>query len=210
MERVDVWDALPSVPWQRLCRIHGNCHSSMIGLITGWWVDLDDRNWVLDGAPGYRSRRDTDPPRYQSPRADAIFCGPSGPVGVLEVEGNPDRYEGRAETIGHYMGLEGDRHAELEGIRFGLLVLYPVQATRKQGTTEMVKVPEVAECLQRAGQITKELSSTELIVVVIDKMIEPDLHPVRSRSEYHRCTVCRVNGIRFAGGDEMERATYVP
>ena len=194
MQQHDLWAALPSVPWDTLSRIHGNCHSSMIGLITSWWVGLCPDHWALDGPPGYRSRR----------VADALLCDASGPVGVLEVEGTA--YPGKADTIGHYLTPE-DHHVALDGIRFGILVLYPVTVTRRDGETDLLSggVPGVQECLERAGEITGRLTDTEIIVVAVDKRYEADVHPVRRISDlgYHRCRVSRVRAVGFVGGNEV-------
>lgn len=189
-----IWDALPSVPWPTLSRIHGNCHSSMIGLITAWWVGLCPDHAALDGPPGYRSRR----------VADAVFCDASGPVGVLEVEGTD--YPGKADTIGHYMAPE-DRHEALCGVHFGMMVLYPVTVSRRQGETDLLRgdVPGVRECLEKTRVITGRPPDTEIIVATIDKRYEADVHPVRRISDigYHHCRVSRVRAIRFAGGNEV-------
>ena len=194
MQQHDLWAALPSVPWDTLSRIHGNCHSSMIGLITSWWVGLCPDHWALDGPPGYRSRR----------VADALLCDASGPVGVLEVEGTA--YPGKADTIGHYLTPE-DHHVALDGIRFGILVLYPVTVSRTQGETDLLggNAGGVGECLEAAKEITRELPRTGIVVAAADKRYEAGVHAARKISDlgYHHCRVSRVRALLLAGGETV-------
>ena len=190
-----VWGALPQAPWDRLSRIHGSCHSSMVGLVAGWWVSLSPDHYVLDGAPGYRSRRN----------ADAVLCDSSGPVGVVEVEGYS--YLTKAGTIGHYLTPD-DCHKALRGLHLGVLVMYAAKATRRQGETNLLsgEVASIDRCLESVREITGRLAGTEMLVVAIDKRYDGQVPPVRGISEYHHCTVSRITALRFVGGEEVARA----
>lgn len=191
MSTNEVWEALKDAPWERLSRIHGNCHSSIIGLITGWWVDQGDDYEALEGPPGFRSRRN----------ADAVLCRDSLPVGVLEVEGS--QYAKKARTIGRYLCPVG-RHKELEGVGFGILVLYPISVSKKTGETSLLSTPAVKQCLERTKEITRMLDGSQVFVVAVDKRYEPEVGPVRTicQNGYHRCRASRVQVVRFEAGDE--------
>lgn len=192
MSTNEVWEALKDAPWERLSRIHGNCHSSMIGLITGWWVGLCPDHYVLDGAPGYISREN----------ADAILCNATGPVGVMEVENT--LFRTKAETIGHYLTPD-DCHKALRGIHLGVLLMYPVEVTRRQGETDLLSgdVVAVNEGLESVREITKGRPGTEMLVVAVDKIYEVHVPAVRELSGYHHCRVRRVRALRFVGGGEV-------
>ena len=73
----------------------------------------------------------------------------------------------------------------------------------------MLRGPKIVSCLEVVKEVTRRLAGTEILVVVIDKRYEQHVCSVREVSSYHRCTVSRFTGIRFAEGQEKERGTFV-
>lgn len=193
-EASSLLEDLAKVPWAALSKVYGNAHASMIGLITRWWIDLDQSaHWILDGAPAYQGNKG---------KADALFGDESGPVGVLEVEGND--YQAKAVTIRRY--FESTR-PELKGIWFGLLVLYSYDVTGAGAKRHFVSAEDTAT-LRLAADITKVCQGTELVVVTIGKLYHHEVGGIRATIDYFSGSADKVQAISFVSGKVKGQATY--
>ena len=146
----------------------------------------------------------TDCNKGHSPRADAVLCDRTGPVGVIEVEGG--KYAEKVQTIGYY--FDGLR-PELNGIKFGILVLY-VYMPKGKGLEKQFPPMDVPSVLNAAANITSKHPGKAIVVVTVEKALETGLTGIRATRGYYSGVVSRCEGILIASGEEGGRQVYYP
>jgi hypothetical protein len=197
METTDltILQELSTVPWKILRSVYGNAHPTIIGLLIRWWVELAPKdNWVLDGAPDYKTGH--------AGRADAILGKGTGPVGVIEVEGG--KYKEKADTIGYYFDA---LRKELYGIKFGVLVLYGYLPKGKDSNKRFPPV-DTSSVLPAVAEITTKHPGKGIVVVTVDKTLETRLTDIRATRDYYSGVVSRCEGNLIASGEVAGRQIY--
>jgi len=104
--------------WDKLQRLYGSIHNSIIGFISTEWITLSEKNSVLDGAPNIE---DDDGKKY----ADLLLCEEDKPFIVVEVESSVSKYREKIDTIFRYLN-----NKEFEGPVFGMMVMSNVNETQ--------------------------------------------------------------------------------
>lgn len=193
--RIDLLEELRRVPWSTLARVYGNCHPTMIGLVTRWWLELSpDTHWVLDGAPSYAIGN--------RGRADAVLCDDHGPSGVLEVEAS---YQAEtAKKVGKYLA---SRRKELAGMWFGILVLYSYEPEGSGAARHFpaVQDPALHTIVQK---LTAQHPGNEILAVTIEKSFDSDTSGIRATRDYYKGALKFVRGISYVSGKERDRKAY--
>ena len=117
MNGSELLQSLSQVPWKVAAKTYGNDHSTLIGLMVQWWINLDvEAHTALEGGPafGYRKRG-----QGGGGQCDALLCRGKDPIGVLEIEGTRPEYT--VNKIGNFFAAE---YAELDTLQFGVVLVY--------------------------------------------------------------------------------------
>jgi hypothetical protein len=106
-----------SVRWDALSRVYGNFHSTLVGLITSWWVSLPGASrTAMESGPTFAPHAKG----KGSQRCDALLLADGRAVGVLEVE---YLHIKRAMTrLRRYLGVT--KQSYWPRIEFGVFVAY--------------------------------------------------------------------------------------
>lgn len=114
MDTDDAVKIITSFKWDTLQSMYGCAHNSIIGFLSTMWINLENDNSVLDGAPspiigsGRTGQRN----------ADILFCKGDEPLIIVEVETVVDKYPKKLESILQYL-----HSSDYKGLQFGILIM---------------------------------------------------------------------------------------
>jgi hypothetical protein len=160
-----------SVPWGVLPRLRGNPHSSLIGLLSHWWLNHSADSWVLDGPPQITGTVNGEPNVRRS--ADLILGSGSLPSAVVEVEGT-DHF-GKLDTLGLYLRSTA---ADMAHIGTGILVSYAYPPERP--------VVPMADLANAVSDLTMTLKNKWIVLLELPKEPVTVEAPLMQRNEYYR------------------------
>lgn len=166
-----------SIPWGVLKGMRGNPHSSIIGLLSSWWITMEDPNWVLDGPPTAGNRR----------VADILMGSTDAPRIVVEVEGT--RHLDKLESLRLYLHSE---YADLSSVSVGVLVSYAYPP-------EIPIIPR-DEIVEAARSVSAQLGNKWLILVELQKAPATLSVDVMNRSDYYKYVFSQVDVGPIRGG----------
>ena len=166
-----------SVPWGVLRDMRGNPHSSIIGLLSNWWITMADPNWILDGPPTSGNRR----------AADVILGSSNAPRIAVEVEGT--RPLDKLESLRLYLDSE---HADLSSVSVGVLVSYAYPP-------EIPVIPR-DEIVEAARSVSAHVGNKWLILVELHKVRATVAADVMNRNNYYKYTFSQVDVGPMRGG----------
>lgn len=89
MNSKDIAELIKRFKWQKLNKIYGCAHSSIIGFIAYEWLNISNSNTILDGAPSPITGNGR---RYQQ-NSDLLLCKDKKPFIPIEVETQVDKYK---------------------------------------------------------------------------------------------------------------------
>ena len=166
-----------SVPWSVLSGMRGNPHSSIIGLLSNWWITIEDPNWELDGPPTAGNRR----------VADILMGSTNAPRIVVEVEGT--RHLDKLESLRLYLDSTYD---DLSSVSVGVLASYAYPP-------DIPIIPR-DEIVEAAQSVSARLGNKWLILVELHKERATVSADVMNRSDYYKYTFSQVNVGPMRGG----------
>lgn len=197
MSPLDLLASLHRVNWRVATRTFGSSHATLIGLVSGWWIALDpESHTVLDGAPSFGTGN--------AGWCDLMLCTSDGPRGVVEVEGTKP-----LDKLKTLEGYFNSSKPDLEPLSFGLLVMY-AYFIKGRGTSRAYPPAESAEVYTEALQLSSRQPAKAIILLAIDKTIDPKPGRTRAASPYHLGSVSMVTGIALGGGKELARHPLWP
>ena len=192
-------DDLHRVDWETGIRIYGNHHSTLIGLLTQWWVQSSpDRHSAVEAGPtnGYRETG-------KRGQCDAMFCLDESPIGVLEVEGT--RLIETARKIGYFFDA---RYPELSTLEFAILLVYAYEPTGI-GTNRNF-LPAVSVNLSEVvAEITRTHSTKSILLLGLNKQFERCHNGIRSKNEYYMGTPTEISGQCWQAGKIVASRQFV-
>ena len=109
--------------WDRLCKMYGSAHSSLIGFISTTWISQSQSHAVLDGAPSSSRGHG----RRGQKNADILLCRQKKPYVIVEVESGASNYLDKIRSIEGYLR----NTKEFNGVQFGLLVMTNMHGLHK-------------------------------------------------------------------------------
>jgi hypothetical protein len=166
-----------SVPWGVLRGMRGNPHSSIIGLLSEWWITMEDPNWVLDGPPTAGNRR----------VADILMGSSNAPRIVVEVEGT--RHVDKLESLRLYLDSE---HDDLSSVSVGVLASYAYPP-------DIPNIPR-DEIVEAARSVSARLGNKWLVLVELQKVRVEVSAEVMNRSDYYKYAFNHVEVGPMRGG----------
>jgi hypothetical protein len=169
-------ESFGTVPWQVISGLRGNAHSSLIGLISQWWINSGDSNWVLDG-----------PPKCKDRYADLILGSDHTPNAVVEIEGT--EYLRKLDSIARYLEPGA---VELSTISTGILVAYAYPPDQHEVPFDRI--------IRRASEITLELNNKWIIIIELSKTKDHLDVPLMSRTEFYNYRFDKVRMLSVRGG----------
>ncbi len=114
MNSQEIFDLIKKFDWNKLNKIYGCAHSSIIGFLSYEWLSLSKENSVLDGAPspitGIAGGR------KGQKNSDLLLCKNSEPFIPVEVETQVTKYETKLDSLNDYI-------EKFNSIEFGLLYM---------------------------------------------------------------------------------------
>jgi len=187
-----IFNTLGSVNWSVAANTYGSFHSTIIGLLSQWWVSLMPKEHrVMESGPTFGHGTRNNP----CGKCDAAFCQGNTAVGILEVEAARVLYT--IEKIGSFFSSQLD---DLNTLKFAILALYPSIPTGRGDRRVAPSVPD-----EQAQNALKELSCDHkdktIIVVALNKVYEREVEGIRSRNDYYRCRLDRVDAYCYRRGD---------
>ncbi len=195
-------DSLSCAPWVVASKTYGNSHATLIGLLVNWWITAQpESRWVLEGGPSFS----TLPKGIGGGICDGLFGENDNVVGVLEVEGNRNKYT--AEKIGKFFAAELDHYAAL---KFGILLLYSYSAEGK-GKDRVLPPARNADAFEELANVSTQYPDKDIVAITLDKVYERQNKGIRSRNEYYFGTPSTIKGYLFKEGQEKEeKLLYQP
>ena len=183
-----------SVPWGILPRLRGNPHSSLIGLLSHWWLNRAADSWVLDGPPQITGTVNGEPNVKRA--ADLILGSGSLPSVVVEVEGT--NHLKKLDTLGMYLR---STESDFSPIDFGVLVSYAYPPERP-----VVPIEDIAPAV---SDLTSTLKGKWVFVLELSKEPVTVKAPLMQRNEYYQYQFTDVRIIMSHDGSMMEE-TIMP
>ena len=195
-----IFENLNSIDWQTVARTYGNDHSTLIGLIIQWWINiLPERNWALEGGPsfGYTRRGKND-----GGQCDAILCSDDDALGILEVEGT--RLESTIIKLGNFFEA---RRVEFESLIFAIVLLY---AYGPIGRGENRHIPLVAtpQIFKTISQVSRKYQTKTLIIITLDKQYERQPNGIRKLSDYYYGNPSEIRCFLYRGGRRIREKVF--
>lgn len=179
------------IDWPVAFRTFGNDHSTLIGLIVSWWVNLDPIHGALDG--GFSIPIST----RGGKRAvcDAVLLRAGKPVGIVEVEGSDRRHQATLKALRDYL-----RYRELE-LEFGIFLAYRTKAV---GRGAQRSVPSIAGKVAdwRKGLVVP--AGKRIFFLGLEKLWTP-VDGIRKKTGYYQCAPREVWGLTLSKEDVATR-----
>lgn len=192
MHSLDLVESLRAANWRVAARTHGSSHATLIGVMSEWWISLaPDSHSVLDGAPSFGVGN--------AGWCDLMLCSFGGPVGVVEVEGTKPL--DKLNTLESYFRSS---KPDLEPLQFGILVIY-AYSIKGRGAMRSYPPAESLDVYAEALRLSSRNPTKTLVLVAVDKAVDPNPGPTRAASPYHLGSVSKVTGIALTHGKELGR-----
>jgi len=188
------------VRWETAGRTYGNDHSTLIGLLVDWWINLSPENFALESGPGVGGGEKG----KGRGNCDAMFLEKGSPVGLLEVEGpNPSKWEWCAEKVGFFF-------KEFKSLQFAILLIYSYEP-KGRGGNRKVKQISFEDILSRP-EVEKILEQLDkgIIVIILNKKFERNLSGIRARNDYYKCTPKAIEGALVVHGKKVGSENFWP
>lgn len=114
MSELDLEKEIQTYNWKKLMNIRGGAHDAIIGSWINWWINVDVKKHMVLNPPH----------KVGGKLADILFLRGDKeylyhPVGVAEVENNPEKWMEKIETLKAYW----KRYSNLKCITFLLLCI---------------------------------------------------------------------------------------
>jgi len=183
-----------SVPWGILPRLRGNPHSSLIGLLSHWWLNRAADSWVLDGPPQITGTVNGEPNVKRA--ADLILGSGSLPSVVVEVEGT--NHLKKLDTLGMYLR---STESDFSPIDFGVLVSYAYPPERP-----VVPIEDIAPAL---SDLTSTLNGKWVFVLELSKEPVTVKAPLMQRNEYYQYQFKDVRMTASVNGSVTATDDYI-
>jgi hypothetical protein len=188
------FESLLTANWPLAARTFGSSHATLIGVLADWWFKLDPgAHSVLDGAPSHGEGN--------AGWCDLMLCANALPLGVVEVEGTKPL--DKLKTISAYFSSS---RPDLSSLDFGLLLVYAYYA-RGRGRLKQYPPAETPEILAAALEVSASHPSKALLLLSLDKTVDPSPGTLRASSRYHLGRFARIGAALLVGGKIIDRKT---
>lgn len=189
-----LFESLRAANWPLAARTYGSSHATLIGVLADWWFRLDPTlHSVLDGAPSHGEGN--------AGWCDLMLCANALPLGVVEVEGTKPL--DKLKTISAYFSSS---RPGLSSLNFGLLLVYAYY-TRGRGEAKQYPTAETPEILATALEVSASHPSKILLLLSLDKTVDPSPGTLRASSPYHLGRFARIRAAHLVGGKVVGRET---
>lgn len=190
---------------QTLLRTYGNSHSTLVGLISDWWVSTDVENhWVLDSGPSFPGNG---PHGKGRGNCDLMLGHGLSAVGVVEVEAH--ELEWCLKKIGRFWN---DKRAEFGDLTLAILFLYP---DKQNGRLKERHVPEWpyggtrGETLAEVNRLTAQHPGKTFVLLELCKRFDRDPGiSARRLNPYYHCTPTCLHAMSSADGEVVAEKVY--
>ncbi len=191
MDIGEIENILKKFQWEKLQRMYGCAHSSIIGFISTEWIrfSLKD-NSILDGAPSPKIGKG----RKGQTNADILLCKVDKPLIPVEVETNVLKYEKKLKSLFDYL----DNNKNFEGIEFGLLVMLNLCSGDKNHQHNWESIKQI---VQENGK-----SNIALVSIIKEKPELKDsvLNELRGRNNYFPWDIIQIDYWIFGANQQRE------
>jgi hypothetical protein len=184
-------ESLATARWHVAAQTFGNSHATLIGIVVDWWVSTGQADrYALEGGPSAHPLRHG----MRGTRVcDALLCGVDGAEGVVEVEGG--RKAWTVEKVGWFFEAT---YPELAKLTFALLLFYSL-GPRGAAGRKFVPSPVDDKVVRAVVRASAEHPEKTLLVVGVDKLYEPIVTGIRSRSAYYQARLSLGGSVTGAG-----------
>jgi hypothetical protein len=178
----EILKSLSMAKWDTAFRTYGNNHSTLIGLIVDWWINVNPKQtWALEAGPSY---------------SDAVLCLNENLVGVLEVEGS--RYKVAITKIETFFE---DKKTKIGPLSFGILLFY--HAPLGVITDSDFPSPYQLEFVEDIKKVSMHHTNKPIILITLEKKYDRTAKGIRA-NRYYRAEPYEIGLRLYEAGSEVK------